>query len=680
LRQDIKVSDLRVEVVDVAFGQLEQPSLASDVLPSLVDQTGSLDPALLLTFSAVHGLRAGTYDVGVRIHTVGTPTEEQRIDLHITHPPAVLAPVPTIIVVQTIAFPGAEPTIELSSIQLRETTGLTRLTQVAIAQDNPATSDGATVGGHLRFDVQGSVPPRGVSKLPFTLEGDFPVGTATGSLVVDSPQLQAPVTLAFEVHTKRGVGWLFLVGAVGLFVGLAARVWLKGRIALQDAKVQAEELLQTIDSELARRPDRDFQIAVKAARNDLNQAATGSDPKKISDATQRASGVLQDALTALATRRKDKQTELDGLAKELGVPWRLPAPMRALLTDATKSLSNAANHLANDDVSGAAQGTDTAMRTLIAGLRTEASDVQAKLTSLIEFLLSPDPPMEMGVAADATALVTQIKNALAVLATGKPDIAIHDALIAADSTFAPYTQLVTAVLPQLLTMADDVAATLRQGGPDDPAAVAKLLTASDSLRSMLVLVAGSADPGAAPQIQTALGGLLAAARLAILNQRKTAPVEARTKVEGLIAKGAYRDAARAIVAIVVAPSDRLLGTKPGQVDVALEPPGPSDASRVASLQLPVGGGFALLTTTGAPAPPAIRLKTDRSSLIVAQAVQTIILGFVLLVIGYALYAPHFVGTPSELAAIFLWAFAADVTVDAVLNARSSIPAAASSKQ
>jgi hypothetical protein len=114
------------------------------------------------------------------------------------------------------------------------------------------------------------------------------------------------------------------------------------------------------------------------------------------------------------------------------------------------------------------------------------------------------------------------------------------------------------------------------------------------------------------------------------------------------------------------------------VDVAPEAPGPSDASRVASLQLPAGGGFTLLTTEGAPPPPAIRLKTDRRSLIVAQAVQTIILGLVLLVIGYALYAPHFVGTPSELSAIFLWAFAADVTVDAVLSARSSIPATASS--
>src|SRR4029077_2702937 len=131
-------------------------------------------------------------------------------------------------------------------------------------------------------------------------------------------------------------------------------------------------------------------------------------------------------------------------------------------------------------------------------------DAQSKLTSLIDFLLSPDPPMEMGVAADTTALVTQIKNGLADLTTGKPDMAIHDVLLAADSTFAAYTQLVTAVLPQLSTMADDVAATLRQGRPDDPAAVAALSTASDSLRSTLVLVAGAADPSAAPQIQTAL--------------------------------------------------------------------------------------------------------------------------------------------------------------------------------
>jgi hypothetical protein len=673
LRSDLKAADLRVEVVDVAFGQLEQPSLAAAVTPSLVDQVGTLDPALLLTFTAMHGLRAGTYDIGVRIHTLATPAEEQVINLHIDHPPAQLAPVPTISVVQTIGLPWTQPTIEPTSIQLRETSGLSRLSQVAITQDNPATADSESVGGRLRFDIPQVVPPRGQSKQSFTLENDFPVGTSTGSLVVDGPQLQAPVTLAFEVRTKLVSGWLIVVAALGLLLGLVARVWLKDRIALQDAKVQAGELLQTIDSELARRPDLKFQTDVKAIRGTLYQAAQGSNPKTISDATKVASDGLQAAIAALAGRRNEAQATLDALTKELGVPWRLPRTMRTLVAAAQKNVGIAVDRLASDDVSGALDEASAASKTLVEGLRNEAQSLQPSLKDLFDFLSRTDSQLDNSIAKDAVSLVGQIEGALASLAAGKPDAPLHDVLDAADTAFATYAYLLATVLPQLATMADDVEAILGQGRPDDLGAIAALSTAADALRSELTTAVQTADPSVAPRIRIAIQSLLGAARAAILAQRKAAPQGDRDKVETLIGTGAYSDAARAIIALA---GERLYGEAAAAIQVVAPSASRGATSGVPSLPQQTGSGFTLLTTEGAPLPFAIRLKSARRSLFVAQAVQTIILGVVLMVIAYALYAPHFVGTPTELATIFLWAFAADVTVDAVLSARSSIPAPA----
>jgi len=106
---------------------------------------------------------------------------------------------------------------------------------------------------------------RSSAEQQFSLEGDLPVGTANGSVVVDSPQLETPVTMNFEVHTRRSLAWLFMVAAFGLAIGALTRTWLKSRIALQDAKARAAELLTTIDRELSQRPDRDFRLNMRAA-------------------------------------------------------------------------------------------------------------------------------------------------------------------------------------------------------------------------------------------------------------------------------------------------------------------------------------------------------------------------------------------------------------------------------
>jgi len=56
------------------------------------------------------------------------------------------------------------------------------------------------------------------------------------------------------------------------------------------------------------------------------------------------------------------------------------------------------------------------------------------------------------------------------------------------------------------------------------------------------------------------------------------------------------------------------------------------------------------------------------SLFLLQALQTALLGVVVLVNAYVLYQATYVGSGLELAGIFLWAFALDITLDAVVTA------------
>jgi hypothetical protein len=116
------------------------------------------------------------------------------------------------------------------------------------------------------------------------------------------------------------------------------------------------------------------------------------------------------------------------------------------------------------------------------------------------------------------------------------------------------------------------------------------------------------------------------------------------------------------------PKERPLG-EVKEAPVVLVPPMPAELfSQETAPRGVTGPGFALLEAAAAALSLSVRLYRARRSLLFAQILQSLLLGVVLLVIAYALYAPAFVGTGAQLAAIFLWAFAIDITVDAVITA------------
>ena len=84
------------------------------------------------------------------------------------------------------------------------------------------------------------------STIGYELRGDYPRGTVTGSVRLLAPQLAQPVLLNYEVRTKLHNSRVLLTIIVGLFQSFWIRASLQNRIALAQARTQADEIASQV--------------------------------------------------------------------------------------------------------------------------------------------------------------------------------------------------------------------------------------------------------------------------------------------------------------------------------------------------------------------------------------------------------------------------------------------------
>jgi hypothetical protein len=689
LRKGLTAKDLTVEMLDIALGQLEQPALSDAFVPAMQPSTENRGAALIITVTANRGLRAGTYNALLAVHkpqSRATAAEEQRLQLQLSHPVAQLQGPSTLVIQQTRWFPffsragEATPT----TLNLRETTRDSRAGSpgggLTIQQLDPAKTSGGTINGRLHFDNPVAVPAGKVAEQKFALDGDFPLGTATGTVLISAPQLQAPITVNFEVRTQLSPVWIVVVALAGLLIGWWIRVFLNNRIARESARRQAFEVLQKIDREAARRPDETFQQDVESIRNELAGKVDDANVQNISTATKEANDKLQTALNELERRRTKEQTEIDSIGKELNRGWSLPPGMRELLDTARTQLAEAEALLAHDDVAAATKKREQLAKSLVAELQESAKKWREALTPLVVRLASTDPHLDIGVAGLLTSSANQIDQQLNGEAISDPGATPGQVLLAINSAQSELDRILE-LLPQLRLTGLTVAGVLEAAGPTDPGAVAAIRTAADQLQ---VPPRGTAiDREHASGVAAAISTLHAKMRDGIEAELASVSAGDRKGVEDKLAEGRYQEAAQIAVHLPRAGKERLLGGKSQDAARVADAVGVAQAVLAArvpatgvspSVQAP-GYTFAFLGARDREPPLTVRLYRTQRALEQAQLLQSLFLAIVFSVVAYVLYAPTFSGTVTQLGAIFLWAFTSDLAVNAVVNAaRATAPA------
>lgn len=644
-----------VEVIDVTFGTRQEPQLSALIEPRWVAKKSHWTLALRLPLAALD--EVGTYSVTLLASgTRNGKRSDQRIALQLARPAAQLQLYPSRLVLEQTFGWGWGP-IEPGTVKIVETTRRRAATLRAL--DTGDGKHGDQRAG-ARLDLTIATPrlePGSSLELPITLNGKLDAGTTSGDLVIDAPQLDHPVRLAYEIRTRISGVIVFLALIFGIGLGLLMRSVLP-RVSAR-ARLRAEIGRLRLAASVARKQSEDTEFgkkvtAIEGACN--NKVRARDELQKLLDTQKRA---LQQAIDQLAADSAGVEAQLVVLESLVGATWTLPAAARSALAPLGAAVCNARDRLRVADPTGAKDKIDTPRKTAEAGLQAAIADLYAALVKL-------DATLTAALRANAwpSPVASVVTETLGLV---KPR---RDALAAYTATVTQLT-LVAAV-----TSTHDTMQELRAGAARCDATahmvsrslaiqLARLGASADDLREFEDSLPGSLDEpvaflGMLAERAPELAGRFATILVAL------AP-KAATSIRDLVVRGSWSEA--------IGAADAEIAKEPQRKPAAA---GAADGEPNAVF---VGLGVASLpdvvirhpapeprTETASPPTRTIEIAIER-----AEAVERRVnaLGTVLSIgLAAAVYmialSSQTIGTGPALFGVVLQGFTIDITVDGVI--------------
>jgi len=601
--------------------------------------------------------------------------DSQRLTLVIKRPEAKLAALPSVLF---DPWHGLRPTVGDSvalGLPLTET-GARAGVAATVAVESATAPDGRPLVSGLSC-LEARVEPGTTVQVRCSAPAtDFEIGSTKLTLIVRGAALGAPLEGTVEVRHRRPA-WIIIAAILGgLIAGYLVRVLLTAVIKDREVRAKAAALEVEITAAMAH-ADATFRSMVQSAMEDLDAALSKttwtsqisgkSDP--LGDAIKKAVEANASAAENLRQRRAAEAAAIADLRRITAKDWILPKAASSALKEAARLAAAYSNGETTESEKlrkdAESKLTVALKRTLLEWPSTTQRSIEA-----LEARLAP----ELATARDGLRALGPRRQALA-LTTFELDRV--EAFMRRLTTFARAIieelkllgprlgVLATTVLDRLDGCRLDAAlvARLKVAAATAAAALAvdadnfedKLNEASDLVRdfngavSAFVEAAGNA---VASTVSAQVGELLKQQRFVeaagviaahVTSQRRAwgATVRALSTIQELYAK--------------VGGLPLVKGAAPGAPLGELR-------STAAS-----GGG-----PSNTPPAPATKARRARGSLLFAKAGQLVILAVLVVAIGYALLFDRFVGQWSEVAAIFGWSFAIDLSTDVVTNLAKSL--------
>ncbi|WPB77361.1 hypothetical protein KYC5002_51325 [Archangium violaceum] len=675
--------DVGQKPIDVGLGDWHDNSLREAFTATLSESAPGQHPGISLEVQLAKLPQPGTYDVQLSLRQ---GQEQQFLKLQVLVPEARLRAQATPLVERVIGLlNGVEDTPGLFT--LSETSGRSRVTNLSIQPVTAATSGDTTLTGNLRFDtapgtppVPVVIPPGGSADIRYTVSGDFPVGTAKGTVELLSPQLQTPLTVTYEVRTRRTVLWVPLLLVLGLLTGYLLRTWLKYQVELNEKRVAAEALRLKLEEERRLRPDPLYLASLAEVDAPLAQLQT-LDVKGLSEQLPQVEQRFEAARAEFDKRQTEARARLAEAEQLLSVAWSLPPSTQEAMGRGREALGASRKLLESNSVAAADQQLKSQLASLAQELREKLRTWRGAVdTQLARFDDAPLPLRE----EDQKTLSTQIEH-------------LHDALRQIPLDAAQLE------LRAVLSGAHDARTMLIN---TEPQLRAQLLRILYGVRD--VFDAGGVPLGGLEQelqewsrprngtVEDELAWLIDRSRPLerVLTQVTVArlggtPEEA---TRGLIDQRRYVDLAALVVQHQQAEAHRgapLLESFSEPFGAPHDTPPPA-----AGMALPTVPAIPLVSfpesprgllgalpealirllervrQPAAPVSPAVGHALAFKALLRARAARTFIAGIGILAVGSFLFAGKFTGTAQDLAAVFIWGFTIDVSVDALVDVLS----------
>ena len=463
-------------------------------------------------------------------------------------------------------------------------------------------------------------------------------------------------------------------------MGFLLRIYFDLKIGLNTARLRAAEFEQHLREELARRPDPIFQESLTNQLELLQPYITSNDysAEQVTAAVTAAQAKLQSCNDDFLKRRLDFQTAMNTLNNSLGGDWALP-PAFASLVEAGQGVLVRAITESSTNVVGAQALLAGAKKDLLVGFKVTANSYHKQLdTDMIQLDLT------VGTVPELAEPLTQLKAEVAKLPITESSIDIAAVLRTLHDINVKFNAAAFAMGTSLLRIVSIVFNdfTASDVSLPDATALQALERSTQSFASQLSRPAFE-DSNAIKQLNTQIAAIKGELKTVINSQTSIEGEDpalaaenatARKDIGALINKGTYRDAVLKVIEMLrkngkTQRTDTLLDKRKISTLLAVFPAAPASLDRTGKL-LP----FVQLTDgpdrTGRniSAPVQLQRRIGRFNLGYRTAILVMIVGM-----GYLIFYKSFVGTVTDFASVFFWAFTIDISVASITALIARMP-------
>jgi hypothetical protein len=586
-------------------------------------------------------------------------------DLQIQIPAVTIDPIPTLIIQREVwwfsvsKINPSHPEIWVSGVP----SWLTGIRFQQKGDTDAITSPSGQITFSGPFNMEPKYSRRFFYPGDFRLDGDFPLGVTRGNVVVSADQLAAPMTFAFEVHTGLSKLYLIPVIILGLLLGLTTRRFLQSMVQINQKREAAVVLVSVIDKAIADRGDPKFRRAALAAKEKALAAARSNNMATIDAETSAAQADFNTAVNDFQTRDIDYQTHLKNLKSVTGAQWRAPASVKKKILDLQSDIAQLPLSPDIDDAEAKLRqwtidlgnslvGAERALRQNIGEL-TSPSQL-ASLTRIAGEQAATQFSQSANAASDAmnNAILAQEHgdSSPSLDLVAKSLQAMHGCAVDLQDAL---TDLGSAIDSTVTGWANAMAGKVQK----DPQAWNAALAAARGFGATLHTNADGAQD--LPKgLGTLLQETLAAVANAIARQDSSNNAVAQAAQQGMFAAAIAQLAPAGATAPAVAEGENLVGEpleafRPGRAPGIRRPRTAAEAV-----------SYRIVPSSPVVTFDMVKDAIDRN-LRFASWTQNVIYFALISAGGYVIFQERWIGFFSDFMTVFAWAYAIDITADAV---------------
>lgn len=618
--------------------------------------------AIEITLDPSETKQAGTYDLYVNLQPHSDPGAG-RLKVQMIRPAATIETIPKLIINRTFWFIGYSSDSH-PDLRVTETSKKSGVTISGVWQPSNSSIGTLPISGTLEFvlDRHPEIKPGEQVNLDYRLKNDFDLGTVAGTMKIDAAELANPVSFDFEVRSR--VHWIYIgiTIAVGLFISYLVKVKLQQRIEFDQAHLDAQRLVERITQEEGRHADPAFAATYRNELNALRQAMDGDSAADINTAKLALDTAWHAALQAFAKKHQDQLDALNKVRDVTNYDWLVPPEVVRAVVSARTAQVEVVQLIDRDDLTAAENRRRAIIQQLGDEIRAAALNWQNDEQQILTTLLAGHP----GISAANTAALT--KPATDLLATlrkvdGNTPLATPEQIQQTLSDLK-FERTSAQQFFQWLSNAIQMERAEAQAQiPNPPPAVWKadiFAGAPAAVTSFTTFLRTLTDDPKVAELPAQLNAVHQSWTNALQNQFP-APTNALVQVQ-LDARN-YVQATRIAFQQSSAPPGAAAALATSPVRQFVPPEFHRDTAGAAALP-----GYAIHTlfqTIATPSPAVRTSVTDAATLRKEKRLQSLVIGFLLIVAGYGLQLSTFVGTFTDFSTLFFWAFALDLTVDQI---------------